>query len=153
MKKTLLFIQGLFILFLCSCAGKNGVVVLDEDSIDYPLDGMERAFKVDGPNYVDAGYIDDNYLDDHRTKLERSDSIKTYLTTIPGIERAVCLISGKTAVVGIKPSARPAAEEIIALKKTVVERIPVFDPEITQVTVTAAAKLYERIADIQTRYN
>ena len=134
-------------LMLCGCSAKGDMAirVVDEYGV-YPLDGMERAYKTD---WAAGGYEEAIPASVQTDFCARANDIESRLAAMPGIEKAVCLISGNTAIIGIRPTPNLCPDEIIALEKMAMERVNDFAPELTRVSLTAAAGLYERIANVK----
>lgn len=146
MKNILFLSLAAFFMLLCGCANFAGGSSLDGTK------GMERAYKQDlsyrgSSGEEDARYVK-NFDDGVKNLEERAEALARQAEGVEGVEKAAVVITGNTAVVGIKLAGEPDDSGIIAVKKDVEKAVKNFDGRIRHVAVSAAAEMFDRILDL-----
>ncbi|MDR1914302.1 MAG: YhcN/YlaJ family sporulation lipoprotein [Clostridiales bacterium] len=80
------------------------------------------------------------------TEKERAKKIADAVRELGEIDKAAVIISGNTAIIGVKTSVPLPDDELVELKSLVKESVEVTDANIDHITVTTSEDLVERIS-------
>lgn len=78
--------------------------------------------------------------------VNRDLPIKTALEQLTEVREAAVIVTGNTAIIGIKPEGEPGESEALAIKRRIERQVKAVDGGIDHVAISTSPGLYKKIA-------
>jgi hypothetical protein len=160
----------IFLLSGCATQGRNtrdqgNATQQPENMAERNTQNMDPRFQNVNPQDNNAGLKDMNQQNNLRNPMgsnnnqgqqlipmqqpgdaQKARNIETQLKNMDGIDRANCVVSGNTAVIGYTPSR--TTKDTTAVKNMIINRVKQLYPNLTEVAVSEKTDIIDRIRQL-----